>query len=1054
MSIGKPPRLLIFFLLFHAANCIAALESANKPDGRESWTQRKQPSFAVVDSFFNRFLHQGTTLSILHTTNNSLWASNYGGVLEAKGKHIEHHNQSSETGQLRIVELVEVWNGEVIARTESSSLMFFDANTGLFNSPRWMRSLGIGNSNISKVYFSNDESLWIGFDNGDVVKVGNSGTKKERISLDLDEAISDFSENRRAGNILISGSTKVARTNRSLDNIEVFEIESSCLRQSRILEVMESDDRTIWIGTSGEGLLTIDENSGECNQVTPSAFSHRGLPKSTVHELVIHDESGLFVVATDQGIYIFRERQIVDFFTTSNSYLSNNEVICLSPDHLGGYWIGTYDGINRLVISSFDTFGRHDDRKLHSVVEIESLDQSNLLIASYSGLMVVSKLAGEVSSLTDFFPGTSVVGEGIMSAFVDKERVYLGYRNSGFEIVNVKKPGSILFNSDSLEGLRSDSISAFLRLNSDELLVGTYGGGISIFNESGRARNILPATENYTLPDDRILMLFRTLDDRIWIGTESGLRIFDKESGELYSPKFSPSKLAEPEQPLIWSMAESSRYIWFGSLHHGLFKLDKSIEEGQSLHQKIQQVALDSHLPNLTVYAIEVGGDGEIWFSTNQGISRLSEDGSLFNFGQAQGLQKTEFELGSSHTDAEGLIYFGGNDGYVRFDPRTIQIIKTTSDVVLTQLIIGNKKPEPRGLAGNLDSIILSHEDRFITFEFSALDFTDPENTRYRHKLVGFDTEWVDIGNRGSATYTSLPAGEYVFRVQAVNSSGIWNYEGLSIDLTVKPAPWLTPWAFAAYFIVICALLAIGLWFYRKQLLRTQQLNRVTELHQMVDSFADSLQDQWEFQAKFTDSIHTYNKQLLSWARFCTGATLEWESTVNKLAHDRMRFRLGVLELIQDSLYYRGEKLYSNLKSYTAKLVEMVGANHPQVLSRLTAVNDIQDELFPAVQAIPLAIIMAELFDNSLTHAFAGNRAACFVRFSVTVTAVPESGRDTVKLVYQDDGCGIPEGLGFNAGESAGFTIIQHAAEELGCKLAIAAQDRNTVTAQFDVPWA
>ena len=60
-----------------------------------------------------------------------------------------------------------------------------------------------------------------------------------------------------------------------------------------------------------------------------------------------------------------------------------------------------------------------------------------------------------------------------------------------------------------------------------------------------------------------------------------------------------------------------------------------------------------------------------------------------------------------------------------------------------------------------------------VTFEFAALDFTEPEENTYQYKLEGFDTDWVDIGNHHRVSFTNLDAGDYVFQVKAANSDGV-----------------------------------------------------------------------------------------------------------------------------------------------------------------------------------------------------------------------------------------------------------------------------------------
>ena len=63
-----------------------------------------------------------------------------------------------------------------------------------------------------------------------------------------------------------------------------------------------------------------------------------------------------------------------------------------------------------------------------------------------------------------------------------------------------------------------------------------------------------------------------------------------------------------------------------------------------------------------------------------------------------------------------------------------------------------------------------------VSFEFSALHFSEPLKNQYAYMLQGFDDDWIftDAKNR-RATYTNLPAGEYVLRIKASNGDGYWN---------------------------------------------------------------------------------------------------------------------------------------------------------------------------------------------------------------------------------------------------------------------------------------
>jgi diguanylate cyclase (GGDEF)-like protein len=101
-----------------------------------------------------------------------------------------------------------------------------------------------------------------------------------------------------------------------------------------------------------------------------------------------------------------------------------------------------------------------------------------------------------------------------------------------------------------------------------------------------------------------------------------------------------------------------------------------------------------------------------------------------------------------------------------------------------------------------LDRLTLGHADRVVAFEFVALDYTAPLRTRYAYRLDGFDDDWIELGTTRRATYTNLPAGEYVLRVRTARSDGNWNEAGLVLPIVIEPPPWATGWAWSLYFLL------------------------------------------------------------------------------------------------------------------------------------------------------------------------------------------------------------------------------------------------------------
>ena len=111
-----------------------------------------------------------------------------------------------------------------------------------------------------------------------------------------------------------------------------------------------------------------------------------------------------------------------------------------------------------------------------------------------------------------------------------------------------------------------------------------------------------------------------------------------------------------------------------------------------------------------------------------------------------------------------------------------------------------------------------------MTLNFASLDFTNPSANNFKYKLEGFEKDWSKTSNVNSASFTNIPPGDYLFRVKATNSDGIWNEDGISIKITILPPWWKTTFAYIGYCIAIIFL------FY---FIRRFELNRIKTRNQL-----------------------------------------------------------------------------------------------------------------------------------------------------------------------------------------------------------------------------
>ncbi|MBK6598111.1 MAG: hypothetical protein IPG25_09605 [Proteobacteria bacterium] len=190
-----------------------------------------------------------------------------------------------------------------------------------------------------------------------------------------------------------------------------------------------------------------------------------------------------------------------------------------------------------------------------------------------------------------------------------------------------------------------------------------------------------------------------------------------------------------------------------------------------------------------------------------------------------------------------------------------------------------------------LDQLTLKHDENVLSLEFAALDFTDPRRNQYAYRLEGFDTEWIALDDARGARYTNLGAGEYVFKVKAASSDSVWNENGLSLPITVLPAPWRTWWAYLIYAALAC-LLAVALYRRQNQRLRLQQAyaqrlatevdertaelqQRTAELQQTNVDLAEASAAKSNFLARMSHDIPTPMNGVMGMTELLSGTDLD-----------------------------------------------------------------------------------------------------------------------------------------------------------------------------------
>lgn len=411
-------------------------------------------------------------------------------------------------------------------------------------------------------------------------------------------------------------------------------------------------------------------------------------------------------------------------------------------------------------------------------------------------------------------------------------------------------------NPDAIRGREPWSVA---RDNQGYLWIATEEGLNRFDPRTGKFRYYLPPSE--MLDGAQVLysrVVYVDRQNRVWVGTITGLYLFDPVSEQFVKRyRHQDGDLSSLGTDFVFVLYEDSRgNFWVGGDGGGLGLLDRDTGKFTTLTSK------DGLVDDVIAGIIE-DDQGYIWLGTQKGLSRFDYTNKQFrNFDKRHGLGDNLFNRNAPVKLNSGKLFFGNSKGFVTFDPAAISTNQIRPSVVLTDLFVLNKPvevgPDNSLLNKSLNrtgEIHLTHKDSVITLQFAALNFQMSEENQYAYRLIGFDADWIQAGNKRTATYTNLDAGTYIFEVTAANNDGIWSDKRARLTIHVSPPPWRSGWAYILY--ALFALLLL-LWFLRIQRMRLryerQQVEQERSLVRRLQQ-VDKLKD--EFLANTSHELRT-----------------------------------------------------------------------------------------------------------------------------------------------------------------------------------------------------
>jgi signal transduction histidine kinase/ligand-binding sensor domain-containing protein len=496
----------------------------------------------------------------------------------------------------------------------------------------------------------------------------------------------------------------------------------------------------------------------------------------------------------------------------------------------------------------------------------------------------------------------------------------------------------------------------------DRVWAGFTSGGVAL-HERGTVRAV---TDRDGLAPGSVLQIIEGADEAVWLATSTGVTRYQHGRFTSITSANAPVKSVVPVL-----VEDELGYIWIG-IHSGTSLMRFHARE-------MDKVAAQ---PDYRVaYTL---------FDENDGLQ--------------PGTQTWQSGAGAIR-DAAGQLWVINGPGMTIIDPRQLKELPRPSPPRLDAVIVNGERITPAA------GVKLANGPT-VQIDYAALSLSATSKLRFRHVLDGVDRDWVYDGDGTRATYASLPAGDYRFRV-STTQDGQWT----------EPAIWtftVTPqWYLSRWFLVVALATVAG------SVVGGMRLRVRAVKHRYALVIAERTRVSREIHDTLLQSLAAIGPELEAVA---TRLPTDQDEVVTELRRIRKQVGRSVRDARDTILELRRHPMGTpRLADSLAVLADDSERRHA-VRPTLTVEGRRPDHASPEVD-VQLCRIAQEAVTNAIRHARAS-------RIDITVAY----HENNVTLVVADNGCGFTPGDPLtwrHHSDHFGLITMRERAEKIGGQLRV-----------------
>jgi len=593
----------------------------------------------------------------------------------------------------------------------------------------------------------------------------------------------------------------------------------------------------------------------------------------------------LWVGTYNGGLYRFTDKGKTLKVFDQRDGLSKNWISYIYEDHNHVMWIGTWGGgITTIEEGTLKVFNKNNGLAASKIRGIYQDYEGNILIASKNKGLFIYK--GDAFLHFNEYFGDKPVQISSICQYEDEK--WFGSQSGIWVSSSNSSKGSeelIRIDANSNESLHSNNIR-FIRCDrSGDIWIGTWGGGVSVFNRKTKKIESNYLVNRYVLEASNGNVSAMTIDhdNDLFIGASEGLIYYEIENDKI-DFLTQTNGLAGNDITALYTSNDGT--VWVGSRSKGVTKIKGANIKALNLNISFtptcfteakdgsmwigteglgvlvikndtlaESFTAENGVSSSLITTLITDDFGNVFIGTPKGLFEYRLDmGRIVYYGKKEGFIGVEVRSNAVYKNKNGEIFFGTSAGLTKVNPKKLLINTNPPKINIKKVRVDLKDMDFSKL------VVLDYSYTSLLIDYKAICITDAEKVRYKIKLEGADVTWQPETKQSSVSYPSLSPGDYTFKVLAMNNSGIWDKEPASFTFVINPPFWETIWFYA---IVLGSAIVILVFFIKVR--ERALIHEKEELESKVEQRTVEISEKNRLLAKknkdITDSIN-YAKRI------------------------------------------------------------------------------------------------------------------------------------------------------------------------------------------------